>query len=97
VGGQERGFDPAKNVEGRKRHLLVDTEGLVLKAKLHSARVPEADGIRLLLLESTRVGLSRRKHLCVGRCRLAGERQKVGRGGYGLERRGGTQAPKADP
>ncbi|HZA44629.1 MAG TPA: IS5 family transposase, partial [Rubrobacter sp.] len=33
VGGQERGFDPAKKkVEGRKRHLLVDTEGLVLEA-----------------------------------------------------------------
>src|SRR5215211_3443848 len=30
VGGTERGFDPAKKVEGRKRHLLVDTEGLVL-------------------------------------------------------------------
>jgi putative transposase len=30
VGGNERGFDPAKKVEGRKRHLLVDTDGLVL-------------------------------------------------------------------
>ena len=25
VGGSERGFDPAKQTEGRKRHLLVDT------------------------------------------------------------------------
>lgn len=49
VGGAERGFDPAKQVEGRKRHLLVDNEGLVLKARVHSARVPDADGIRLLL------------------------------------------------
>src|SRR5919106_3701763 len=49
VGGNERGFDPAKKVEGRKRHLLVDTEGLVLKAKVHSAKVPDQDGIRLLL------------------------------------------------
>ena len=64
VGGQERGFDPAKNVEGRKRHLLLDTEGLVLKAKVHSARVPDADGIRLLL-ESARAGLSRLSHLWV--------------------------------
>jgi putative transposase len=38
VGGQERGFDPAKKVEGRKRHLLVDTEGLVRKPKVHSAK-----------------------------------------------------------
>ena len=64
VGGQERGFDPAKQVEGRKRHLLVDTEGLVLKAKVHSAKVPDQDGIRLLL-ESARVGLSRLSHLWV--------------------------------
>jgi putative transposase len=33
VGGNERGFDPAKKVEGRKRHLLVDTEGLVLSKR----------------------------------------------------------------
>jgi putative transposase len=64
VGGQERGFDPAKQVEGRKRHLLLDTEGLVLKAKVHSAKVPNQDGIRLLL-ESARVGLSRLSHLWV--------------------------------
>jgi putative transposase len=37
VGGNERGFDPAKGVEGRKRHLLVDTEGLVLQARVHRA------------------------------------------------------------
>ena len=49
VGGTERGFDPAKKVQGRKRHLLVDTEGLVMKVRVHSARVPDADGIKLLL------------------------------------------------
>jgi len=30
VGGPERGFDSGKRVKGRKRHLLVDTLGLVL-------------------------------------------------------------------
>ena len=40
VGGTERGFDPAKQVEGRKRHLLVDTEGVVMKVRVHSAKVP---------------------------------------------------------
>jgi len=39
VGGEERGYDGGKKVKGRKRHLLVDTEGLVLKAKVHSAKV----------------------------------------------------------
>jgi putative transposase len=49
VGGEQRGYDGNKKVRGRKRHLLVDTEGLVLKAKVHSAKVPEQDGLRLLL------------------------------------------------
>jgi putative transposase len=64
VGGTERGFDPAKRVAGRKRHLLVDTEGLVLQARVHSARVPDEDGIRLLL-ESARDHLTRLSHLWV--------------------------------
>jgi putative transposase len=49
VGGTGCGFDPAKKVGGRKRHLLVDTEGLVLQARVHNARVPDQDGIRLVL------------------------------------------------
>jgi putative transposase len=49
VGGQERGYDGAKKVKGRKRHLLVDTQGLVLKARVHSAEVQDREGIKLLL------------------------------------------------
>jgi len=49
VGGEERGYDGGKKVKGRKRHLLVDTQGLVLKAKVHSAKVMDRDGIKLLL------------------------------------------------
>src|SRR5919112_462104 len=41
VGGEARGYDGGKKVRGRKRHLLVDTEGLVLKVKVHSAKVPD--------------------------------------------------------
>jgi putative transposase len=62
VGGEQRGYDGNKKVRGRKRHLLVDTEGLVLKAKVHSAKVPDQDGLRLLL-QSARSALSRLKHL----------------------------------
>jgi transposase len=39
VGGELRGYDGGKKVKGRKRHLLVDTQGLVLKAKVHAASV----------------------------------------------------------
>jgi len=62
VGGEQRGYDGNKKVRGRKRHLLVDTEGLVLKAKVHSAKVPDQDGLKLLL-GSARSGLARLKHL----------------------------------
>ena len=40
----------------------MDTEGLVLKAKVHSAKVPDQDGLRLLL-ESARSYLPRLSHL----------------------------------
>jgi len=30
VGGDERGYDAAKNVKGRKRHIMVDTLGLIM-------------------------------------------------------------------
>jgi putative transposase len=44
-GGEARGYDGGKKVRGRKRHLLVDTEGLVLKAKVHTAlRCPTKTG-----------------------------------------------------
>jgi putative transposase len=39
VGGEDRGYDGDKKVKGRKRHILVDTEGLVLKVRVHSAKV----------------------------------------------------------
>ena len=48
VGG-ERGYDGGKKVKGRKRHLLVDTEGFVLEAHVHSAKVMDYEGIKTLL------------------------------------------------
>src|SRR5215213_2469630 len=63
VGGQQRGYDGAKKVKGRKRHLLVDTQGLVLEARVHSAGVTDRDGIKLLLGPSSRDRLPRLSHL----------------------------------
>jgi putative transposase len=54
VGGRERGYDKAKKVNGRKRHLLVDTLGLVIEARVHSAWVGERDGARLVLSDVAR-------------------------------------------
>ena len=49
VGGPERGYDGAKRLAGRKRHILVDTNGLVLAARVHGADLPDRDGGRQLL------------------------------------------------
>jgi putative transposase len=48
VGG-ERGYDGAKKLNGRKRHLLVDTQGLVLTAKVHRADLPDRAAVSLVL------------------------------------------------
>jgi putative transposase len=63
VGGEHRGYDGGKKIRGRKRHLLVDTKGLVLKFKAHSAKVPlPQDGLKLLL-DSACTAVSGLKHL----------------------------------
>jgi putative transposase len=64
VGGEARGYDGGKKVRGRKRQLLVDTEGLVLKVRVHSAKIPDQDGLRLLL-KAARERLPRLSHLWV--------------------------------
>jgi transposase len=63
VGGEERGYDGAKKVKGRKRHLLVDTQGLVLEVKVHSAKVVDREGVKLLLDPSSPERLPRLSHL----------------------------------
>jgi transposase len=47
VGGP-RGDDGGKKVNGRKRHLLVDTQGLVIRAVVHPANMTDRDGARWL-------------------------------------------------
>ena len=48
-GGPERGFDAGKQVFGRKRHILVDTLGLLLLVVVHSAGTQDRDGARTVL------------------------------------------------
>ncbi len=44
-----RGYDAGKKVNGRKRHILVDTMGLLLAVVVTVASVQDRDGARLLL------------------------------------------------
>src|ERR687894_3252887 len=48
VGGV-RGYDGGKKVKGRKRHLLVDTLGLVVRAKVHAADIHDRAAVPLVL------------------------------------------------
>jgi len=43
------GYDPGKKIKGKKRHLLVDTQGLVLQVIVHAADIQDRDGGVLLL------------------------------------------------
>lgn len=45
----ERGYDAGKKVNGRKRHILVDTTGLVLLALVLPANIQDRDAARQLL------------------------------------------------
>jgi putative transposase len=45
----DRGFDAGKKINGRKRHLLVETTGLVLLAVVHPGNIQDRDGAKILL------------------------------------------------
>jgi transposase len=47
--GGERGYDGAKKLVGRKRHVLVDTKGLICALNVHPANVMDRDGVTRLL------------------------------------------------
>jgi putative transposase len=49
AGGPERGFDGGKRVRGRKRHILVDTLGLLLVVVVHAANTQDRQGARRVL------------------------------------------------
>jgi len=53
VGGKERGYDGGKKIKGRKRHLLVDTLGLVLAVLITSAHVDDGVAAVELLKQVT--------------------------------------------
>jgi len=49
-GGDERGYDAGKKISGRKRHLAVDTLGLVWAVVVHAACRQDHDGARFVLM-----------------------------------------------
>jgi IS5 family transposase len=49
-----QGCDAGKKITGRKRHILVDTLGLLLSIVVHPADVQDRDGIREILRQARR-------------------------------------------
>jgi len=58
--GGERGYDAGKKINGRKRHIVVDTLGLILAVAVHGAAIQDQDGAKLVL-EKLRKGFGRLK------------------------------------
>lgn len=50
-GGEQRGYDTAKNVQGRKRHIVVDSLGLLVAVVVTAADVDDARGAQQLFEE----------------------------------------------
>lgn len=48
-GNSLRGYDAGKKIKGRKRHILVDTLGLLVTVIVHSAGIQDRDGGRYVL------------------------------------------------
>ena len=62
--GGDSGDDGAKKLKGRKRHLLVETQGLVRTVRGHPADVMDRDGVaRLLPPEQMKVEFPHLPHL----------------------------------
>lgn len=45
----ERGYDSAKKVNGRKRHIVVDILGLILAVVVHKGNIQDRDGAKIVL------------------------------------------------
>ena len=84
VGGEERGFDGGKKVKGRKRHVLVDTLGLVLAVAVTAANVSDQAGARRVFGRLQESGIKLVKVWADGTYEGAAWKQEV-KDKYGIE------------
>jgi putative transposase len=45
----DRGYDAGKKIKGRKRHIVVDTIGMLMMVVVHTANIQDRDGAKLVL------------------------------------------------
>ncbi|WP_323368398.1 transposase [Komagataeibacter medellinensis] len=61
------GFDAGKRIKGKKRHVLVDTQGLLMEATVHAADIQDRDGGVMLM--AILFGLETNQHTDGSFCR----------------------------
>jgi putative transposase len=83
-----RGYDGGKKVKGRKRHLLVDTTGLLMQVLVHAANLQDHDGGKELLAPLKGL-FPRMKLIWTDSAYEKGDNALVGQGNAGLDGRGG--------
>lgn len=64
--GGPRGFDAAKRVKGRKRHMVTDTQGFLLAVLVHAANIQDNHGA-VPLLASLRANFPKLRHIFADR------------------------------
>ena len=64
--GGPRGFDAAKRIKGRKRHLVTDTQGFPLALLVHAANIQDCHGA-VPLLAALRRAFPRLRHIFADR------------------------------
>jgi putative transposase len=64
--GGPRGFDAGKRVHGRKRHIVTDTNGLLLAVRVHEANIQDVHGA-VALLEHLRIKFPKLRHVFADR------------------------------
>jgi putative transposase len=64
--GGPRGFDAAKRIKGRKRHIVTDTQGFVLALLVHAANIQDNHGA-VPLLKSLRKSFPTLRHVFADR------------------------------
>ena len=91
--GGPRGFDAGKKVKGRKRHILTDTGGLLIAARVHAADIQDRDGAPTVF-SGIRDGFPRLRHVfsdgaCAGP-KLQAALKRLGRWTLEIVKRPGT-------
>ncbi len=64
VSSENKGFDAGKKIKGIKRHIIVDTVGLILAVVIQSASVQDRDGVIDVIIKNEKQLEKNSKNIC---------------------------------